>query len=423
MKGARPGPRHKVGRKAPSTPRQGAGHVPPAVKPRSPVVAGKPAAGARRPAAVGASAAGDKTRVPAAGAAEPRSSASQKTARPSVPPALPDNVQGVRRNVELARDRRRAAGLPSDATNVYRLINDAGDGLPGLQVDVWGACAVVRLRSDGWMDAAPRLLLRDLLLEMGLQSIHYIIDAPSKDRSRPDTDAATRMNDAMVAAGLGAPDELECRENGVQYLIRPRDGYSQGLFTDMREVRHDLAQRWKGRRVLNLFAYTCGFGTALAGTHVTHVDVSSRYIDWGRRNLELNGRPESDATFVVDDVFHFMEEAIAEGRRWDAIICDPPAFSQGKTGKSRQFSIRRDLGTLVESVLACLEPTGEAMISTNLGNLAAASFARLMMGIATERGWTIGKTWTPQPDYPVATGEYHLKTALLVPMRTATPLR
>jgi 23S rRNA (cytosine1962-C5)-methyltransferase len=322
----------------------------------------------------------------------------------------------VERMFSAAVERRERAGLARKGTDMYRLVHEAADGLPGLIVDKWGSCAVVRLRTKEWMDAAPRMQLRDLLVDHGMTSMHWVIDEPGKDRTREYAEAEAGMNKGLEAAGLLAPEQLEGMENGRKYLIRPMDGYSQGLFTDMRAPRAELAARWKNRSVLNLFSYTCGFGVAMGNSRVTNVDVSARYLDWGKENYALNGLPVHEDTFVCEDAFSYLEQVVADGRRYDAIICDPPAFSQGKTGKSRQFSVRRDLGTLVEMVIASLNPGGEALVSTNLNALGQDSFIRLMMGISTERGWTVQKSWAPDVDYPVSVGEYHLKTALLVPI-------
>lgn len=324
----------------------------------------------------------------------------------------------VERMFLAAVERRSRAGLKAGGTDMYRLVHEAADGLPGLIIDMWSTCAVARLRTRDWMDAAPRLQLRDLLVDQGVASMHWIIDEPGKDRTREFADAEAGMNRSLQASGLSAPEQLVGTENGRRYLVRPMDGFSQGLFTDMRQPRAELGRRWKSRRVLNLFSYTCGFGVALPNSRVTNVDVSARYLDWGRENYELNALTVHDDTFVCEDAFAYLEQAVAEGQRWDAIICDPPAFSQGKSGKSRQFSVRRDLGTLVEMVLACLHPEGEAFVSTNLNALSQESFKRLMMGISNERGWTVEKSWSPDVDYPVSAGEYHLKTALLAPIGT-----
>lgn len=310
--------------------------------------------------------------------------------------------------------RRLEAGLPSDDTDAFRLIHDRWDGLPGVMVDRFGPVDVLRLREPRWWDDDAHALV-DALAEHGAGSVHIVVDEPRKHDAREREGLEARLNAAVAARGLGAPAEpFAIRESGRRYEVSVQQGFSQGLFLDMRAPRRELAERWRGRRVANLFAYTCGFGVALSpGADVVNVDVSSGYLEQGRRNYELNGLDAAPAAFVQRDAFDYLEFAVRREIRWDAIVLDPPAYSRGKKGRSRPFSLRRDLGALVELALGALCDDGELFVSTNLASLGHDAFERLVSARARARGRRVVRQWAPPPDFPAPAAEFHLKTALV----------
>jgi 23S rRNA (cytosine1962-C5)-methyltransferase len=112
--------------------------------------------------------------------------------------------------------------------------------------------------------------------------------------------------------GEEAPAEFEARENGVRYALRLGEGYSVGLFLDQRDNRRRFLTGHvaagfelfpggaRGAEVLNTFAYTCGFSVCagLGGARTTSLDLSRKYLDWGRRNFELNGLKPDEHEFI-----------------------------------------------------------------------------------------------------------------------------
>jgi 23S rRNA (cytosine1962-C5)-methyltransferase len=329
------------------------------------------------------------------------------------PAPLPTGVAGA---IEQAVERRRKAGLPSAQTDAYRLVHDAWDRLPGLQVDAWGRTALLRARQPHVLEAPVRTALRDALLEAGFERLHWWIDDAGRE-SAPALQARERaLNDALAESGLGVPADsvIHVRELSRTYEIQLHERFSPGLFTDMRPIRQELVRQWRGRRVCNLFAHTCAFGVALAGRNqVVNVDVSQRYLDWGRRNYEANHLEVHDGHFVCEDVFQWLDRAVEEGRRFDAVVLDPPAWSRGKGQKARSFSVRRDLGQLVEKALDLLATDGELLVSTNLAELTHDAFRRLITGVALDRDSLITRQWGPAADYPMPAQAWHLKALLL----------
>ena len=98
---------------------------------------------------------------------------------------------------------------------------------------------------------------------------------------------------------------------------------------------HGENERAIPTQVLNLFAYTGGatVACAKAGAHVTHVDASRGMTDVCKRNCKLNDIPDNRVRFIVDDCVKFVEREIRRGKKYDAIIMDPPSFGRGANGE------------------------------------------------------------------------------------------
>lgn len=122
----------------------------------------------------------------------------------------------------------------------------------------------------------------------------------------------------------------------------------------------------RGKRFLNLFAYT-GTATVYAAdggaASTLTVDMSRTYLDWARRNLELNQLGTAAHAFERADCVAWLAED--DGRRFDLIFLDPPTFSNSKS-MEREFDVQRDHVQLIRGALARLAPSGKLVFSTNL---------------------------------------------------------
>ena len=169
------------------------------------------------------------------------------------------------------------------------------------------------------------------------------------------------------------------REGAAKLRVNLFDYLDTGLFLDHRLLRLRIAAEAKGKRFLNLFAYT---GTASVHAAVggaaatTSVDLSATYLDWAAENLALNGIGGGKHRLVQADAMTWLENELAE---YDLIFCDPPTFSNSK--RAEDFDTQRDHLRLLRACIARLAPGGLLLFSNNyrrfkLDEAALSEFAR-----------------------------------------------
>lgn len=276
----------------------------------------------------------------------------------------------------------RRSGIPDIAdgsTTAWRVLDGLGDGLAGVEIDNYGGHWVVQTRDVSF----PETLRRTL--PDGCRSVWWKrLDQQDKQAPQP-------------ILGDAPESPFSVMELGLNYVIDLRAGYSQGLFLDQRPQRARMMERLSepstgfgkfvpsvpsdkphAPRVLNLFAYTCAFSVAAAarGAVTTSVDLSRPYLDWGKRNMELNGFDPEAHFFCRGDSFEWLRRFAKKGRTWDGIVVDPPTFSRNAEGKL--FRVEHDFPALAAACLEVLEPGGWLLASTNHRGLTPARFEGLV---------------------------------------------
>ncbi|MDR2534952.1 MAG: class I SAM-dependent methyltransferase [Treponema sp.] len=170
----------------------------------------------------------------------------------------------------------------------------------------------------------------------------------------------------------------QIHEGGLVFQVNLSDYLDTGLFLDRRKLRAVLRQAAGGKRVLNLFSYTCSFSVyAAAGgaAEIDSVDLSNTYLGWGKRNFELNRLESSIVSgytktglfpyrLIAAEADCFLTQAIKDRRTWDIIILDPPSFSNSKK-MSGALDIRRDYKRLISQSLGVLDKEGTLWFSVN----------------------------------------------------------
>lgn len=135
------------------------------------------------------------------------------------------------------------------------------------------------------------------------------------------------------------PESWEMSYGELKFLIKPTGFKHTGLFPEQ-AVNWDFMSdkvRTAGRpvSVLNLFAYTGGatLACAAAGASVCHVDASKGMVNWARENAALSGLSDKPVRWLVDDCVKFISREIRRGRKYDAVIMDPPSYGRGPGGE------------------------------------------------------------------------------------------
>jgi 23S rRNA (cytosine1962-C5)-methyltransferase len=155
-------------------------------------------------------------------------------------------------------------------------------------------------------------------------------------------------------------DEVEVIETGLRFLVQPLRNQNVGLFLDMAPTRQWLEANAAGKRVLNLFAFTCAFSVAaLAGgaTHVVNNDMSRPALEWGRRNHELNDQDLRQVSMLPHNLFKSWWK-IRQLGPYELIIIDPPTNQRGSFNAEKQYGqiLKRlpELCAPKAEVIACL---------------------------------------------------------------------
>ncbi len=154
-------------------------------------------------------------------------------------------------------------------------------------------------------------------------------------------------------------------EYGVKFKVNLLDYLDTGLFLDHRETRKVVSSMAHGKRLLNLFAYTCSFSVhaALAGAAFTKsVDMSNTYTDWGRDNFLLNSISLKNNPIVREDCLKFLDEE--KGEKYDLIVIDPPTISRSKK-MDQMFDVQVDYARLISKAFPLLSREGTIFFSTN----------------------------------------------------------
>jgi len=302
---------------------------------------------------------------------------------------------------------RRAPLLESRPTDCYRLLCGDTEGAPGLVVERLGPVLILQLFEDAGCPPPETLLEIARWYQANLR-VRSIYAKPFVKR-RERLAELTAEESAPSKPFLGEPveEEITVQENDLCFFIRPNDGLSTGLFLDQRDNRLQVRGDSRGKRVLNLFSYTCGFGVAAAAggaVETVNVDLSPKALEWGRRNYRLNQLDAAGHEFAVGDAVELLKRIRRRQRRFDYAIVDPPSFAHGRK-RGRSFSLRSDLPALIGEVSAVLVDGGRMLISTNHRGVSTQELRRMVSAGLTSRSFHVESEpplpmdFLPDPDH------------------------
>ena len=243
--------------------------------------------------------------------------------------------QFFRLSVERALARRRALGLPSEATTGYRVLHGEGDDVPGLIVDRYGETLVVQTGTIG-LKRREGMLLDVLASSTGARSII--------DRS---SGRLAELEGFTAASGLvrGAPvSDLEFVERGLKFQIPSDLSQKTGYYFDQRPLRARIEQLASGRRVLDAYTYVGSIALSAArggASEVLGIDSNGIALAVARLCARTNGL-DSVVQYHHSSARDALRAAAQQGG-YDLVVCDPPKLSPTRTAQRRALAAMRQI--------------------------------------------------------------------------------
>ncbi len=154
------------------------------------------------------------------------------------------------------------------------------------------------------------------------------------------------------------PERWQVRYGSLTFHVKPMNFKHTGVFPEQAAnwdfIQERIAAAGRPLQVLNLFAYTGGatLAAAAAGASVCHVDAARGMVAWARENARASGLEDAPIRWIVDDCAKFVEREIRRGRRYDAVIMDPPSYGRGPSGEV--WKLEKDLYPFLELVAGVL---------------------------------------------------------------------
>lgn len=245
-----------------------------------------------------------------------------------------------RRRIDQALAMRARLAIASDSV---RLIHGEADGLPGLIVDRYGQTLVAQFTSAG-VERWKAVIADALLAATGLTRLYERSDAQAREWEGLPVQTGWLRGEGETA--------LTLREHDWQLTLDVAEGHKTGYYLDQRDSRHRFAQavrHYGCQSVLNCFSYTGGFSVAaLAGgaREVISVDSSGPALARATAHVALNGFDSARHQAWDADVNATLRRCLAEGRRFDAIVLDPPKFAPTAAHAERAARAYKDINRL-----------------------------------------------------------------------------
>ena len=210
--------------------------------------------------------------------------------------------------------------------NAYRLIYGESDFFPSLIIDIYNNSAVIKIYSLIWKDYLG--LISEYI--KNLLSLENVILRLSRNIEKQAS--ANDLYNGKVLSGKLIDNVVVFKENEILFYADIVNGHKTGYFLDQRANRKRVGELSKARSVLDVFSYNGGFClNAVRGgaKSVTCVDISEFAIQSIKENIALN-KFTTNCNFICGDAFDALEKLIAEKRKFDIVVIDPPAFAKSE---------------------------------------------------------------------------------------------
>ncbi|HUE72379.1 MAG TPA: class I SAM-dependent rRNA methyltransferase [Pirellulaceae bacterium] len=285
----------------------------------------------------------------------------------------PDEAWWQARLEAAVRLRREVLKL-DDVTDSYRMIHAEADGLPGLVIDKLGEVLSAECFSVGMYERAEALVK---LLAPLVETKQSLI------RCGPATLSQEGFEGPSISSE-GLPPRITIQEFGTRFRVDFAGSHKTGFFCDQRDNRRMLAGFCGGKSVLDLCCYSGGFAIQakkLGGAaEVTGVDLDEEPLALARENANLN---QVRVKFVQADAFAYMRDMLANGRKYDVVVLDPPKLIRNRAELEEGTHKHFDLNRIAMQLVA---PGGLMVTCTCAGLLSPEEFLRLIYAGARQAG-------------------------------------
>jgi 23S rRNA (cytosine1962-C5)-methyltransferase len=307
----------------------------------------------------------------------------------------------------------------SEDTTCYRLFHGAVERWPSVTIDRYGDTLLFQTwRSDLNDDVVGQMAD---FIEEKLDHRFYILWADRRKRGQVE----------RHWVGDEAPNEMTATELGLTYRVDPvHRGIDPLLFLDFRAGRRHIREQVKGKKLLNLFSYTCGIGVAAAagGAKLAmNVDFANHALSIGQSNANLNEFEAAQFQTIQDDAMLVLRQFSGLGvkgkakrrqftkrsaRLFDIVVLDPPRRAKSPFGAVDTVN---DYQSLFKPALMCTKPGGKMLVTNNVASVAADQWTDSLKRCAIKAGRSIESIdrIVPDVDFPSMDGQHPLKMAWL----------
>jgi 23S rRNA (cytosine1962-C5)-methyltransferase len=292
-----------------------------------------------------------------------------------------------------------------------RLVFSEGDGVSGLTVDRYDRWLVMQFTSLGM--ALRRELLADLLEELVQPAGMFL----RTERGIGQLEGLQAQDGPFRGGMPERPVEIE--ENGLRFVVNIAEGQKTGFYLDQRDNRMAASRFAAGRRVLDGFCYSGGFGlgAALAGARsVLGVDASEPALALARENARRNCL--ENVAFERANVFDYLDDLVRREERFGMVVLDPPKFARSRGAVEEALTGYRRLESLA---LKLLEPDGILVMCCCSGLITPDMLEELLAQVSAQahRDVQLLERRGPAPDHPVslACRESHYLKCLIARVR------
>ena len=279
-----------------------------------------------------------------------------------------DNEEFFYNRIKEANDYR----MEMEYKSAYRVVYSESDKLPGLIIDKYEDVYVIEISSLG-MELKKDIIVECIKRLFNPKGIYEKCEMNLRGKEG--------LKDTTGILYGSVDDEVIITENGLKMSVDIKEGQKTGYFLDQKENRYAIRTYTKDKCVLDCFSNSGGFSmnAATNAREVTAVDISKKATDNVLRNAELNGF--TNVKVITDDVFKVLRDFKKEGKLFDCIILDPPAFTKSVSEVKDALRGYKDINILA---MKLIKKGGYLITSSCSHYITFNLFERMLMDAAHE---------------------------------------